>query len=198
MPDYLFAQDQTTQSGVQGSFDVADRSKPIYGAMLVAWMQANHAADLVAAFGTTDVTYQQAYQAFVGLSELTQQVFLNQIYFNELRQTAVKDGPSYLQYARGYEAVNTLFPASYGYTANNLGGGSNGANAPVVTGNLDLRLATIQTEYGGDIDIFGPGGRVLAGSTVATAAQGGTAQLRWSAAVQRPATPPQARKSLPC
>jgi hypothetical protein len=67
--------------------------------------------------------------------------------------------------------VNTLFPASDGYTANNLEGGSNGANTLVQTGDLDLRLATIQTGYGGDIDIMGPGGRVIAGSTVRTDAQ---------------------------
>ncbi|MBV9512269.1 MAG: filamentous hemagglutinin family protein [Caulobacteraceae bacterium] len=46
-----------------------------------------------------------------------------------------------------------------------------GALNPVQTGNLDLRLATIQTEEGGDITILGPGGRVLAGSTVSTSVQ---------------------------
>jgi hypothetical protein len=122
-------------------------------------------------YGTAFVDYAQAYAAFKALPELSQRIFLNTVYFNELRQTAAKDGVSYLQYSRGYEAVNALFPASFGYTANGLGGGSNGSNAPVVTGNLDLRLATIQTEYGGDIDIMGPGGRVIAGSTVRTDAQ---------------------------
>lgn len=77
MPDYLFQQVETTRSGVLGTIAVADRSKPIYGAMLVAWMQANRSADLVAAFGTTDVTYRQAYQVFIGLPQLTQRVFLN-------------------------------------------------------------------------------------------------------------------------
>ena len=125
----------------------------------------------MAAYGTTDVSYAQAYAVFKTLPELSQRSFLNTVYFDELQQTAVKGGLSYKEYSRGYEAVNTLFPASLGYTANNLGGGSNGANAPVVTGNLDLRLATIQTDFGGDIDIFGPGGRVIAGSTVRTDAQ---------------------------
>jgi hypothetical protein len=145
----------------------------IYAPQLIAWMKQNAIAakPLMAAYGTTDVSYAQAYAVFKTLPELSQRTFLNTVYFDELQQTAVKDGPSYLQYQRGYEAVNTLFPASLGYTANNLGGGSNGANAPVVTGNLDLRLATIQTDFGGDIDIFGPGGRVIAGSTVRTDAQ---------------------------
>ncbi len=145
----------------------------IYAPQLIAWMKQNAIAAkaLIAAYGTTDVSYAQAYAVFRTLPELSQQVFLNTVYFDELQQTAVKGGPSYENYSRGYQAVNMLFPASYGYTANDLSGGSNGANTPVVTGNLDLRLATIQTEYGGDIDIFGPGGRVIAGSTVATAAQ---------------------------
>jgi hypothetical protein len=113
----------------------------------------------------------QAYAAFKALPEFRQRVFLNQVYFNELNETADKNGPTFHQYSRGYEAVNALFPASLGYTANELNGGTNGANTTVVTGNLDLRLATIQTEWGGDIDIFGPGGRVIAGSTVRTDAQ---------------------------
>ncbi|HEY4078918.1 MAG TPA: filamentous hemagglutinin family protein [Rhizomicrobium sp.] len=173
MPDYLFAQqqEQITTGNLTSTITVADRSKPIYGAMLVSWMQANYAGGLVTAFGTTSVSYTQAYQVFAGLPALTQRVFLNQIYFNELKETADPDGPSYLKYARGYQAVNTLFPASDGYTQNDLTGGDNGANQTVETGNLDLRLATIQTGYGGSLDILGPGGRVLAGSTVRTSAQ---------------------------
>jgi hypothetical protein len=41
----------------------------------------------------------------------------------------------------------------------------------VETGNLDLRLAAIETVYGGNIYLLGPGGHVLGGSTVATSAQ---------------------------
>lgn len=72
--------------------------------------------------------------------------------------------PYFHQYARGYDAINTLFPASLGYTANNLTGGTNGSNEPVTTGNLDIRSSTIQTQQGGDINIFGPGGQALLGS----------------------------------
>jgi filamentous hemagglutinin family protein len=173
MPDYLFAQqqEQITTGNLTSTITVADRSKPIYGALLVSWMQANDPIGLVAAFGTANVSYAQAYQVFASLPNLTQHVFLNQVYFNELKETSDPDGPSYLKYARGYQAVNILFPASLGYTANGLDGGTNGSNAPVVTGNLDLRLATIQSDYGGNVDIMGPGGRVLAGSTVRTSAQ---------------------------
>jgi len=164
-PDYLFVQTEDEHGAI-----VTDRTKPIYGPLLVAWMQANAGGALDVAFGTTKVDYAQAYQAFTGLSPLRQRTFLQQIYFNELTVTSTP-GPSFQKYSRGYTAVNTLFPAALGYTANDLTGGSNGANLLVQTGDLDLRLATIQTARGGDISILGPGGRVLAGSTVSTAQQ---------------------------
>lgn len=173
MPDYLFAQvDQDVSvGGISGSTIVADRSKPIYGPVLVKWMQDNASTDLTENFGTQNVSYEQAYAAFVKLPLLNQEAFLDQVYFDELKTTSDPSNSSYLHYSRGYQAVNTLFPAGYGYTQNDLTGGSNGANATVQTGNLDLRLAAIETARGGDISILGPGGRVVAGSTVRTAAQ---------------------------
>ncbi len=142
-----------------------------YATKLVAWMQTNAADVLSTKFGTRDVTEQQAYDAFISLPALRQRLFLiNDVYFNELRAPAVKDGPSYLVYSRGYAAVNTLFPASLGYTANSLQGGANDGSI-VHTGDLDLRLSAIETLNGGDISILGPGGRVLAGSVVSTAQQ---------------------------
>lgn len=165
MPDYLFIESLNANNVY-----VPDKSQPIYASQLIAYMQANYASDLMATYGATNVSYDQAYAAFAALPQLQQRPFLLQVYYSELSLTAVP-GPTFDNYTRGYTAVNLLFPASLGYTANNLGGGTNGANAAVVTGNLDLRLATIQTQYGGDIDILGPGGEVLAGSTVATAQQ---------------------------
>ncbi|MCA6109660.1 filamentous haemagglutinin family protein [Bradyrhizobium cenepequi] len=142
-----------------------------YGTKLIVWMQKNAADVLNAQFGTSDVNEQQAYQAFLSLPFLRQRLFLiNDVYFNELRAPAVKDGPSYLEYSRGYTAVNTLFPASLGYTANSLEGGANDSSI-AHTGDLDLRLAAIETMNGGNINILGPGGRVLAGSVVSTAQQ---------------------------
>jgi hypothetical protein len=151
---------------------VPDRNQPIYAPILINWLQQNQAPLLQTLYGTTTITFEQAYDAFKTLPELVQRVFLlGNVYFNELIQTSIPTGPSYKQYSRGYEAVNLLFPSSLGYTANDLSGGSNGANQLVETGNLDLRLATIQTSRGGNIYILGPGGRVLAGSTVRTSEQ---------------------------
>ncbi|WP_454618595.1 filamentous haemagglutinin family protein [Bradyrhizobium cenepequi] len=141
-----------------------------YGAKLIDWMGKNASNVLTAEFGTTDVSEQQAYEAFLSLPALRQRLFLNSVYFNELRAPSVKDGPSYLKYSRGYAAVTTLFPASLGYTTNGLEGGANDGSI-VHTGDLDLRLAAIETLNGGDINILGPGGRVLAGSVVSTAQQ---------------------------
>ncbi len=140
-----------------------DRTKPIYAPILIDWLAAN-----------TGVTYPNAtaaYAAFVALPALVQRQFLlDKVYFNELAAPSRPDGPSYLQYIRGYRAVDRLFPAVLGYTANDLSGAGNGGTK-VATGNLDLRLATLETQRGGDITILGPGGRVLGGSVVATSAQ---------------------------
>jgi hypothetical protein len=142
-----------------------------YGSTLVAWMQKNAADVLNVEFSTAEVSEQQAYQAFLLLPDLRQRLFLiNDVYFNELRAPSIKDGPSYLKYSRGYTAVNTLFPARMGYTANELEGGASDGSL-VHTGDLDLRLAAIETLNGGNINILGPGGRVLAGSVVSTAQQ---------------------------
>ncbi|KZD23820.1 filamentous haemagglutinin family protein [Tardiphaga robiniae] len=142
-----------------------------YGAKLVDWMRENAGAELLTKYNTTKVSADDAYAVFVTLPELRQRNFLiKEVYFNELAATADPKGPSYLKYSRGYAAVNTLFPASLGYTANGLEGGASD-NALVSTGDLDLRLAAIETMYGGDVSIVGPGGRVIAGSVVATSQQ---------------------------
>nr|WKF56263.1 hypothetical protein HUO10_000713 [Paraburkholderia busanensis] len=112
-----------------------------------------------------------AWQQFQALPPYVQQLFAEQVLFGVLTQVGTDynnpASPYYQKYARGYEAINTLFPASFGYTANNLAGGSNGANQTVSTGNLDIRSTTIQTQQGGNISILGPGGQALVGSTTA-------------------------------
>jgi len=112
-----------------------------------------------------------AWSQFQALPAYVQQLFAEQVFFSVLTDVGNdfnnKSSPFYNQYARGFQAINTLFPASLGYTANNLGGGGNGANAPVQTGNLDIRSTTIQTQQGGNVSILGPGGEALVGSTSA-------------------------------
>jgi filamentous hemagglutinin family protein len=118
-----------------------------------------------------DMTVQQAWKEFQALPSYVQQQFAQQELFSVLGAVGNDfnnpDSPFHGQYARGYQAINTLFPASLGYTANNLGGGSNGANQLVDTGDLDIRSTTIQTQQGGNVTILGPGGQALIGSTSA-------------------------------
>lgn len=148
-----------------------DRTRPIYVPILIEWMQTNQASALIAALGTTDVTAAQAYTVFAALPNLVQRRFLlDKVYFNELAAPSRPDGNSYLQYVRGYRAVETLFSAALGYTANDLSGASNGG-AKVTTGNLDLRLAAIETVRDSTITILGPGGSAVLGSVVRTSTQ---------------------------
>ncbi|HEY3598581.1 MAG TPA: filamentous hemagglutinin family protein, partial [Paraburkholderia sp.] len=113
----------------------------------------------------------QAWKEFQALPSYVQQILVQQVLFNVLTEVGTdfnnSSSPFFQQYARGYQALNTLFPASLGYTANNLNGGANGANQLVETGNLDIRSTTIQTQQGGSVTILGPGGQALVGSTSA-------------------------------
>ncbi|NWM49702.1 hypothetical protein GY641_25370, partial [Escherichia coli] len=90
--------------------------------------------------------------------------------FNEIAAVGNKHGPSFQQYVRGYRAIQTLFPASLGYTDNlapytldpstisadhplgepvrNIVNGQPQKAERIITGNVDLRLATIQTGRG--------------------------------------------------
>ncbi|WP_244108343.1 filamentous haemagglutinin family protein [Burkholderia anthina] len=117
------------------------------------------------------LTADDAWKQFQALPVYVQQLFAEKVLFGVLTQVGEDyNNPAsayYQKYARGYEALNTLFPASLGYTANHLDGGGNGANQPVSTGNLDIRSTTIQTQQGGNISILGPGGQALVGSTSA-------------------------------
>jgi hypothetical protein len=117
------------------------------------------------------LTAGEAWAQFQTLPAYVQQLFVGQVFFNILTDVGNdfnnQSSPFFQQYARGFQAINTLFPASLGYTANNLTGGGNGANAPVQTGNLDIRSTTIQTQQGGNVSILGPGGEALVGSSSA-------------------------------
>jgi filamentous hemagglutinin family protein len=117
------------------------------------------------------LTADQAWAQFQALPISVQQLFSEQILFKVLATVGQDfhdpNSPFFNQYARGYQAINTLFPASSGYTANSLNGGANGASNLVTTGNLDIRSTTIQTQQGGNVSILGPGGQALVGSSSA-------------------------------
>lgn len=195
-----------------------DRAKPIYAPILAKWLRSNDPAGFAAIFGTADfpdttagqqalanAAYPQAeklYSAFTKLDPLLQNQFLRtEVLFNELQQPALPTGPSYLQYYRGYRAIQTLFPVSKGYTDNlavyttdpstisadspqgiptrNLVDGQPQKADLKSTGNADLRLATLQTLNGGDLAIIGPGGNFIAGSVVRTSEQAASRVTRF-------------------
>ncbi len=120
------------------------------------------------------LTIQQNWQKFRALNPAQQKLQVLYDFFAVLDETGRdynnQSSPFFHQYANGYQAVNTLFPASYGYTVNGLGGGSNGSSQNIVTGNFDMRGSTVQTQQGGNISILGPGGRILVGSAIASPA----------------------------
>ncbi|RIA45984.1 filamentous hemagglutinin-like outer membrane protein [Hephaestia caeni] len=182
-----------------------DRTKPIYAPMLADWLRDNDPAAFTEIFGTSSPSGEalasaaygktrELYAAFTDIDLLRQQHFLiDTLYFNELSQPARTESPSYLQYVRGYRAVNTLFSPERGYTDNlapyttdpstisedrPLGvpvraivDGKPLKAKRVLTGNMDLRLSTIQTARGGTVSILGPGGDLIAGSVVRTSEQ---------------------------
>ncbi|WP_421848891.1 filamentous haemagglutinin family protein [Novosphingobium sp.] len=181
--------------------DRPDWTKPIYAPILATWLRS-HAPDAFAAiFGSTsypDTTDGNAalaaaaygrmtdlYTAFQGLDPLLQHGFLvKELFYNELQRT-----PS----IRAYRAIDTLFPAAWGYTDNlaqfttdqatvnadhplgqpvrKLADGQPVKANQIVTGSIDLRLATLETTRGGDITILGPGGNFIGGSVVRTSEQ---------------------------
>jgi filamentous hemagglutinin family protein len=106
------------------------------------------------------------FAAFRALPADLQHVFVDQVFFAELKAVGIAQLNGETKAQRGYKMINTMFPSSLGYTANALegGSGSNGANQVVKTGDLDLLHSTIQTRLGGDISIFGPGGNIFVGS----------------------------------
>jgi hypothetical protein len=120
------------------------------------------------------LTPQQFWPIFEAMSPAQQRLAVEKALFSVLDATGNNhnnpNSPDFGQYATGYQAINTLFPARFGYTANDLGGGTNGANQLVHTGDLDLRGSTIQTQQGGSVSLLGPGGRILVGSSLASPA----------------------------
>lgn len=117
------------------------------------------------------LSVNEAWAQFQKLPEPAKQLLVDRIFTNILAITA-RDynnpaSPYYQQYVRGYQAINTLYPAKNGYTQNNLLGGENGAATLKETGDLDIRATTVQTQQGGDINIYGPGGRILVGGNTA-------------------------------
>jgi hypothetical protein len=91
-------------------------------------------------------------RAFASLPELRRRVFLDRIYFAELKQTGIDyndaESERYRSYERGFRAVDLLFP-----------GGHDRA-----VGSVILNGKPVETQADGDITILAPYGRVQVGN----------------------------------
>jgi filamentous hemagglutinin family protein len=146
-----------------------------YAAVIATYIDPANAANVphnylpelqtfLAGIGIATTGTDSAWTAFNQLPVALQQIFVDQIFFAELKSIGIVTNSSFQKNQVGYRMVNTLFPANLGYTANALGGGTNGASQTVHTGDINLLHATIQTDRGGDISLFAPGGNILVGS----------------------------------
>ncbi|MBR0964138.1 filamentous hemagglutinin family protein [Bradyrhizobium diazoefficiens] len=102
-------------------------------------------------------------EQFKSLPTDLQHVLVDEAFFGVLKEV----GKGTYKTSFGYAMIDTMFPAKFGYTANALGGGANGASQLVKTGDMNLLHATVQTKLGGDVSIFGPGGSLIVGSLAA-------------------------------
>jgi filamentous hemagglutinin family protein len=141
----------------------------------------NYLPELVAFLQTIGLPAQstsEAWDTFNTLPEALQHVFVDKVFFSELRIAGEAK-----QFADGYAIIDALFPAAFGYTDN----GPNGAGPAqeVATGDLEMLHATIKTlqgttktveladgttadvPVGGDIMLMGPGGSINVGATAA-------------------------------
>ncbi|KIO50353.1 filamentous haemagglutinin family protein [Nitrosospira sp. NpAV] len=94
-----------------------------------------------------DLTDTQALAAFRALPDQQKLPFVSQVLYSELRITGLEHNLSGATYDRGYDAIQTLFPAvDY-------------------AGDINLFFSQIKTEQGGDISLLAPGGSVVVGLT---------------------------------
>jgi filamentous hemagglutinin family protein len=153
------------QAVINGYIDPATSSGSYSGA-LVAFLQT---------LGLPAQSAASAWTTFQALPAKLQDIFVDQVYFKELQTAGVNNDS-----APGYKIVDTLFPASYGYTNNQPTGDSQVQT--VATGDLEMLHATIKTlqsttvtvdnsdgiqssvAVGGDVTVMGPGGNITVGS----------------------------------
>ena len=119
-----------------------------YEKELAAWLKAHDGFQ-----GTVEETRAH----FATLAPAQQRVFLRQVYFAELREGGREynndDSPRHGSYLRGRQMIATLFPET----------DSNGKPIPR-SGDITLFGGSgVRTSFGGDIQMFAPGGRIVIG-----------------------------------
>ena len=95
----------------------------------------------------SDLTHGEALAAFRALPDQQKLPFISHVLYSELRTTGLEHNLNGSSYDRGYQAIQTLFPASD------------------YAGDINLFFSQIKTEQGGDISLLAPGGSVVVGLT---------------------------------
>jgi len=97
-------------------------------------------------------------KAFQALPLLRREVFLDQVYFSELKATGIDyndaESPRYHSYDRGFRAVSLLFPKDPSQVASDQ------------RGDVVLSAKPVETQSDASIDILAPYGSVLVGADV--------------------------------
>ena len=92
-----------------------------------------------------------AYAAFQKLDVATRRPLLDRVFFNELVQSGRDANATGKGFARGYAAIDALFPGSRSEKANPF------------AGNLNMSFSRVYTLDGGDISLLMPGGLLNVG-----------------------------------
>jgi filamentous hemagglutinin family protein len=113
--------------------------------------------------GTAKLSAAAALGAFEKLPTIEQLPFVLSAFFNELNQSGLEATAGQKPgYARGFEAINTLFPGSL----DSNGASVSKADLPY-SGELSLSFSRIYTIAGGDINLLVPGGGINVGLATA-------------------------------
>ena len=160
----------------------AGKVQQVYSAQLISWLQTNYPQLGPIADGTAAIA------AFDTLPQVTQDVFLRLVYFDELlaagRQYNDPTSRFFGSYVRGRQAIDSLFPAPAGDTSHVSGvptgytGDITMLSGPVAglsaNGTALTYDAGISTLRGGTIQVLDPGGQILLGTAGGPAPGGGS------------------------
>jgi filamentous hemagglutinin len=117
-----------------------------YAAALVGYMQQ------LAPSANANLRYTAALAAFEALTPAQQLPLLAQVLSDELSATGLAHTLQGTSYARGYAAIDTLFPTT-----------DSSGKSLTYDGDVDMFYSQIKTEQGGNIDFLVPGGSVVVG-----------------------------------
>ncbi|WJH41202.1 filamentous hemagglutinin family protein [Aliirhizobium terrae] len=128
--------------------DQPGKTVKVYAEELAEWLEARYGFE---GSGTEALAF------FGTLAPEQQAIFLRQVYYAELtaggREYNDADGPRYLSYLRGREAIATLFPEK-------------DADGATIARGGDIIMyggAGVRTNFGGDISMLAPEGRIVIG-----------------------------------